>query len=391
MKFKTSPRLNAQVFLSYFIVIGLMMILIAEPLNATSFSSLGVWLIFIAIVSIAVITMVEKKHIHANAITITTMLFAVIGIFSMALCNQISYKSLVTLMSALEIPLFIASVKQISSKRLTVVIYKCFVLVSLFFIVISFTSIAHSYKNEYGTFQADFLTLGYENPNQTGMLLSACVAVLLSYFYHVDSIGKKALIALDIAYMLFLIYRTESRASIVVAALSLVFSFVKKKKIIERLGWVCYIVPMCFSLLLALFYEQIGQMYFLGDVFDTGRLFIYSNVLHNMDFKSFFLGQYSYQFSNLHNLYVSLFATVGIFGTVVLAVLYFFVNKQLSRTYETDSARVAYVAICLYMLHASVESAMFLFGSVYAAIIISLYILCINKEDADDVERGMLK
>lgn len=132
-------------------------------------------------------------------------------------------------------------------------------------------------------------------------------------------------------------------------------------------------------------------MCFLGDVFDTGRLLIYSDVLHSMDLKSFFLGQYSYRFSNLHNLYVSLFATVGLLGTVVFAGLYFFVNKQLSRAYKTNPAKVAYIAICLYMFHASVESAMFLLGSVYAAIIISLYILCINKEDADDMTRGTLK
>lgn len=94
-------------------------------------------------------------------------------------------------MSALEIPLFIASAKQISSKRLTMTIYKCFVIVSLFYVVISLTPIAHRYKNEYGTFQAGFLTLGYENPNKTGMLLFACTAVLLSYFYRVNSIGGK--------------------------------------------------------------------------------------------------------------------------------------------------------------------------------------------------------
>lgn len=391
MIFKTSPKSNTQIFLSYFVVIGLMMILIAEPLNVSSFSSLGVWLIFVAVVSVTAVTMMEKKKIHVNAITVTTILFAVIGILSMTIGGQISYKSLVALMSALEIPLFIASIKQISSKKLTAVIYKCFVLVSLFYIVISFTPIAHRCKNEYGIFQASFLTLGYENPNKTGMLLFACVAVLLSYFYRVDGIGKKILIALDIAYMLCLIYQTQSRACIVVTALLLLFSFVKKRKIIECLSWVCYIVPMCFSLLLGLLYQEIGQLRFLGDVFDTGRLLIYSDVLHSIDLKSFFLGQYSYQFSNLHNLYVSLFATVGLLGTVVFAGLYFSVNKQLSRAYKTDSARVAYVAICLYMLHASVESAMFLLGSVYAAIIISLYILCIDKEDADSTAKGIIK
>lgn len=388
MKLKISPKLNAQSFLSYFIVIGLMMILIAEPLNMTFFSSLGVWLIFIAVVSITVVTAAEKRQIYVNAITVTTMLFAIMGILSMAICDQISYKSMVALMSVLEIPLFIASIRQISSKRLAMVIYKCFIFASLFFIVISFTSIANRYTNEYGTFQADFLTLGYRNPNQTGMLLFACAAVLLSYFYRVDSIRKKILIALDIAYMLYLIYRTGSRASIIVATLLLLFSFVKKRKIIECFSWACYIVPMCFSLLLGLFYQEIGQMYFLGDVFDTGRLLIYSDVLRHMDLKSFFLGQYSYQFSNLHNLYVSLFATVGLLGTVVLAGLYLSINKKLNMAYETDSARIAYVAICLYMLHASVESAMFLFGSVYAAIIISLYTLCINKEDAYGRQEG---
>lgn len=66
MKFKTSPKLNTQIFLSYFIVIGLMMILIAEPLNVSSFSSLGVWLIFIAVVSVAVIKKDSCKCYHSR-------------------------------------------------------------------------------------------------------------------------------------------------------------------------------------------------------------------------------------------------------------------------------------------------------------------------------------
>ncbi len=378
---------NISELLCCFVIVGLTMILVFEPLNVTLLSGLGVWIIFIAVTLIFIVAVVENRT-FADAITLAAALLAAVGIISMTVCNQISYKSLVALVSVLEIPLFMMSVKRISSKKIVTLIYGSFVCVSLFYIVLSFTSAAHRFKNEYGVSQANFLTLGYGNPNKTGMLLFGCVAVLLSYFHYADGFRKKMLIASDIAYMLFLIYRTRSRVCIVVSVLLLLCSFVKKRKLIGSFGRICYIVPVLFVPLYMIVPERLLRLKLFGDAFDTGRSLIYAEVLNGIDPKSFLIGEYSYRFSNQHNLYVSLFATVGILGVVAFAVLYFAADKRMSKAYESNSAKIAYAAICLYMLHSSVESAMFLSGSVYAAVIISLYILCVNEENADTAIRG---
>lgn len=380
MKVKIRFKQNLTEFLTYSLIVGLMMILFFEPFEVTFFTGLGVWVAFIAIVLITIVAAIEKR-IYKNPITVCTVLFAVIAVFSVIISNQMSYKSIVTLMSALEIPLFILSVSLISSEKLIKFIYKSFVIISLFFIALSFTSLAHIFKNEYGVSQQDFLTLGYGNPNKTGMLLFACFAVLLSYLFYEESAIKKLLITADLAYILVLIFQTLSRACTIIAILLIAFSFVKSRKVINVFSKICCIVPLVFAPLFIIFPSQIMQSKLLGETIDTGRLSIYINVLKNMNIKNFIIGNYTYQFSNLHNVYISVFATVGIIGVILFAVLYFFINQNLCRTYEDKPSKIAFLAISLYSLHSSVEAAMFLSGSLYATIIILLYVLCINKTD----------
>lgn len=382
MKVKIRFKQNLTEFLTYSLIVGLMMILFFEPFEVTFFTGLGVWVAFIAIVLVTIVAAIEKR-IYKNPITVCTVLFAVIAVFSVIISNQMSYKSIVTLMSALEIPLFILSVSLISSEKLIKFIYKSFVIISLFFIALSFTSLAHIFKNEYGVSQQDFLTLGYGNPNKTGMLLFACFAVLLSYLFYEESAIKKLLITADLAYILVLIFQTLSRACTIIAVLLIAFSFVKSRKVINVFSKICCIVPLVFAPLFIIFPSQIMQSKLLGETIDTGRLSIYINVLKNMNVKNFIIGNYTYQFSNLHNVYISVFATVGIIGVILFAVLYFFINQNLCRTYEDKPSKIAFLAISLYSLHSSVEAAMFLSGSLYATIIILLYVLCINKTDKE--------
>lgn len=387
MKFKIRFKQNLTEFLIYSLIVSLLMILFFEPFAVTFFTGLGVWVAFIAIVLIVIVAAIEKR-IYKTPITVCTVLFAVIAVFSIIISNQMSYKSIVMLMSALEIPLFMLSVSRLSSERLTKCIYKTFVLISLFFIALSFTSLAHIFKNEYGVSQQEFLTLGYGNPNKTGMLLFACFAVLLSYLFSEDNLIKKLLLTADAAYILVLIFQTLSRACTIIAVLLLIFSFVKSKKIINVFAKACCIVPLIFAPLFILFPTQIMQSKILGETLDTGRLSIYLNVLKNMTVKNFIIGNYTYQFSNLHNVYITVFATVGVIGVVLFAVLYFFINSKLSTTYDDKQSKVAFLAISLYALHSSVEAAMFLSGSLYATIIILLYVLCINKTDKEyDLKR----
>lgn len=361
----------------YLLIFSLFLILVCEPFGLSSILSLGVWIAFISTILVLIVSIVEGR-IYKSPITVFTVLVLIISVFSIIISNQLSYKSIVSLLSFLEIPLFILSLNTISSVKIEKIIYKSFIVISIFLIILSFLPVAHIFENIYGVSYLDFLTLGYGNPNKTGMILFGCFAVLISYINYETKTIRKIFVLADAVYISLMIFWTQSRASIVITVLLIIFSFISNKKIIRIICNICYIAPIVFAPIFIFFPKQLMQSYFLGETLDTGRLSIYLNVFNNMNIKNFLIGNYAYQFGNLHNLYISVFATIGILGVILFALLYFNILKKISCSYHSASNKIALLAFSLFLLHSSVEAAMFLSGSSYAAIIILLYILSIN-------------
>lgn len=361
----------------YLLIFSLFLILVCEPFGLSSILSLGVWIAFISTILVLIVSIVEGR-IYKSPITVFTVLVLIISVFSIIISNQLSYKSIVSLLSFLEIPLFILSLNTISSVKIEKIIYKSFIVISIFLIILSFLPVAHIFENIYGVSYLDFLTLGYGNPNKTGMILFGCFAVLISYINYETKTIRKIFVLADAVYISLMIFWTQSRASIVITVLLIIFSFISNKKIIRIICNICYIAPIVFAPIFIFFPKQLMQSYFLGETLDTGRLSIYLNVFNNMNIKNFLIGNFEYQFKNLHNLYISVFATIGLLGVILFALLYFNILRKMSYSYQSKSSKIALLAFSLFLLHSSAEAAMFLSGSSYAAIIILLYILSIN-------------
>lgn len=361
----------------YLLIFSLFMILFCEPFGLSNILSLGVWMALIATILVLIVAIAEER-IYKSPITLFTVLVLIISVFSIIISNQLSYKSIVSLISFLEIPLFVLSLNTISSEKIEKIIYRSFIIISIFLIILSFLPVAHIFENIYGVSYLDFLTLGYGNPNKTGMILFGCFAVLISYINYEKKTIKKMFVLADTAYIFLMIIWTQSRVCIVISVLLIIFSFISNKNIIRIICNFCYIVPIVFAPIFIFFPKQLMQSNFMGETIDTGRLSIYMNVFNNLNIKNILIGNYAYQFGNLHNLYISVFATIGILGVILFALLYFNILKKISCSYHSASNKIALLAFSLFLLHSSVEAAMFLSGSSYAAIIILLYILSIN-------------
>lgn len=253
-----------------------------------------------------------------------------------------------------------------------------FFLISINFILLSFTKYRYAgYENFIGTKSA-WLTLGYDNPNQTGMYLLITLIILYCAWNYYTKKILKALILIDILYMGKLLFETSSRTCILVGILITAAVLLKtgefilyKKRYTVSLFTVtgCLLLPTAFLFLYPYLYNNgLIRFFEIGGKTDfSSRSIIFSQVLS--DLKGHFLfGDFStYLLQNTHNGILSVLSSLGIVGLIAFYIYYFRAYfNMIENGLRSRAAYTAFIGLLGVFIHASAEGALITGGSMYA-------------------------
>ncbi|HWT75764.1 MAG TPA: hypothetical protein VN258_13755 [Mobilitalea sp.] len=262
-------------------------------------------------------------------------------------------------------------------------------LTSIVFTLLSFSKYKYAgYESFIGTSGA-WLTLGYDNPNQTAMYLVITIIILLCTMNYFKKLWIKVLNLLDIFYMCWLLLETSSRTCIGIAVIILALLLLKRKYDIPKTLIVgILLLPAFFMVFYPFLYEH-GWIYFLefrGKADYSSRSYIFQTVLSSVQ-KKFLFGDFSsYQLQNLHNGILSVYSSLGLAGLLLFYIYYLrayihiLANKIKSRT-----AYISFLGLLAVFLHACTESAFLVGGSMFAGSLSVLIFLV--KLDWNEVER----
>lgn len=367
----------------YLALFGMLIILLFQPWRNNAMMSLGTWIIFFS--TLFNLFQVISEKFAKNSSLILLFILA-LSVFSIVVSMDFTYSSLVALFCFCEIPIFWETSIYPAKDNFKKHIYITYLILSVYYVFLSFSSVSHKYIGPYGETRHDALTLGYNNPNQTGMYLLVCFFVLLSATAFFNKIIVKRIFLISAILQMFLVWKTESRACIIIAIVYLVYYcfFSKRSRIFLSDSFVRVIVfiPIIIFLLITLFHNTFEGLTVLDERFDTGRFTIYVNVLRNYNILNFFFGDFSkYAFSNLHNAYLSVMATIG-FPAMVLFILFLYTKvtgtlKEVTQRYQ----RLTYVGLLALVIHMAFEAAFFTAGSVYAVSVLTLIWLSSNTQE----------
>ena len=295
--------------------------------------------------------------------------------------NNSIYSSLIVLVRYWALPFYLTYYKNISNKtRVKVFIYKSYIVLSLFYIYLSFTQLRNIGYTKWGIYQG-YLTLGYSNPNETGMYLLICFIVLLSATMFYKNKIIVTFLFLDSMYLLYLIYQTNSRTSFFIALFILILSFTGKK-INKKYIYISILIPIGFVIVNLIYTEFLSEIVLLGNSAGSGRDIIYKNYLLNLNFTSFLIGDFSlYKFSNLHNAYISILATIGLIGILPYFSLLQSTFLQIKeKGIDQRSKQIAFIGLLGIIIHSSAEAALLVAGGVFGSSVGILYLLTLSDD-----------
>ena len=376
-KLKISERADKFICLPlYLAVVCFGMIIISEPYQVSKFMSLGTWGIFFSILLGVLLKLLSKEKTLDDLWYLGLLFYSVV--FSIIITKTYTKPLIVDGIMFLELPLFLYYVDRRERKQFLNFLFFVFVFLTLYFLFLRIQPIAHLVRGPYRDIYVSYVTLGYSNPNLTAMYLLITLFVLIyaAYFYK-DKKLKGLFFGLSF-FVTFLIFETMCRAVLVLAIVLWAYTlFHEKIKIKRWIALLAFILPILFVLFLVNFEFLYGKLTFLGDSFDTGRVNIYRRVFYFLDLMSAPFGNYAkFSFDNMHNAFMSIFATLG--GLGVGLFLFYFIEKLMFTYYSVDNKikRIPYFAIILLSIHACVESAFFVSGSVYAVGAMIPFLLC---------------
>lgn len=362
-------------------MVGFLLIQIFLPLRIAFLQSIGTWMVCVSIFLMVFIDLLSKKK--ANIYLIYCFVLAVLSLLLLLLSDEIRRRSIVSLISFLELPfLFSLDIKlNHKTKRYIYIIYT---ILALYYIVLAYSPLAYTYHTKYGYRIISDLTLGYNNPNETVIYLSICNGIIFSYVHVVDKIWKKAFLISINTCLSLMIFLTSSRTGILSLLLVVGMYFLycrKNKEIPFRIVAFFMLLPVVFIFITLYARKVLNDTLFLGETFETGRLDIYEMVFKNISIKSILFGNYVYEFQNLHNGIVAIFATIGILGCLVFFAIFY--NKVLysyNNINDNKAQKVAFLAILgVVLFNTTSEAALITAGGAFAVQVITLFWICDEK------------
>lgn len=364
-------------------ILAMALILIAMPFKNDAIISLCTYLIAF----ISVVLLVKCFVDNATALPMAALLFmilAFIALFVMLLFSSVDFRQgIVKVLCFLEIPILMLSFEKKSEVKLLPILFWTQYALSWYYMYLSTTEKAHFFVGTYSNTFIPELTLGYNNPNETAIYLLCCFMVLGPAVLYFKSIALRVLFIINTILVFRLIVLTQSRAGILVAIASTFFLVFRNKISVKK--WLIRVVllfPLVIVFAIIFFHDELVSLRLLGDSVETGRIGVYNQVFDMLEFHEIFVGDFTtHLFDNLHNVYISIFGTIGIFGVIVyVAYLSSMTNRIVKAGLSLDFKKAGFFNVLLLIAHSSVEASLFVAGSAYAMSFICVYCIAVAQE-----------
>lgn len=253
------------------------------------------------------------------------------------------------------------------------------ILISIIFCVFSVSSFA--YRGQWG-----WLTLGFANPNMAGIYILFNQMILVINLGTIRRFIPKITIMGIIAYEFYLIYRTQSRACLLVSLVIVVYFFVAKQVRIPKIIVVSVMLfPLLFLVVYATLYStgRYSDVMILGKELFSGRESYFLLQLESLK-EYLWIGDVRvHAFSNMHNGPLAVMSGAGVIG--YLFHFLFYKNAVLNEYSDTPTTiqNIALIGILGSFLHASAEAAMFVGGAQYSILVATLFWIMKGVEDEE--------
>lgn len=363
-----------------------LLILIGMPLKVNFIVSLGTRVMIL--MQLFVVLLMDVVIYGKGKFNKEQLLFLLL-LVSLLVCSVLYYTILfshyINFICYLMLPMFMLSSYRLKNvKAAKTLIYIFNFIFCVFYIYLYFSPLSHIFYGKYGIENIIALTLGYDNPNQTGMILMVSFIIALSCFNENNSLTIKFISFITAVILFYFIYCTASRTCIIITIIiSLLFLFRLLRKINIVIINIAFIIPVIFFIIALIFPTFMKELIVFSESADSGRTLMYSNILSSVDFSSFIFGNFKdYVGSNLHNSYFTLFMTFGLLGLVVYLVFIREMSIAFYRKMRTSKSPnyVAFAGVLGIIVHGATESA-FLTSGVYYAVLASLiFVLCLPAE-----------
>lgn len=391
-KFSILPGVEWSIdFCVYLTLISNFLILLGNPFKNEVLVSLGTRIMIISVIILAIIAAVSSfNRFGVDKLHAWYMALFAISITAVIISANLSITSVVVpLVCFIMLPSYAALYRNVKNAALLKkMIYIANIINTILFIYLYFSDLSHSYYGGYGIITVEDLTLGYTNPNETGIYLFLSFLIMNITFRDLKDKYWKTITFVLTIFLLVMIFQTNSRSCTILAVLVVLLSL---KRFIRgvcnyRFVNIVLILPFLFAVLFLLFPEFFDNLKILGESASTGRTKVYSNFLNNMSIMDFFVGNaLKYPGSNLHNSYISVFAMLGmpallIYLKYLKTIIVFYSNKLTS-----VPSYIAFLGFLAVILHGIAEGTLLVSGAVFAGLAGLLFILMLPDSEEKEV------
>ena len=380
-------------FCFYITLISDLIIYISQPLNITILVMLSSRCFMLTnLVAFFLIVSKNIKPCIPNKTFQTLIIFIIIcaSFISFLLSSSCGmYHYVIRLLGYLALPFYFVYLDYIEpSKRMLNIVFTINFLISFVFILLSFSNYKYAgYENFLGTSGA-WLTLGYNNPNQTAMyLLLSMIILYCALNYYTKKIAR-ILILFDIIYSAKLLLETSSRTCILIAILITVIIVFKKKYTVPKyITTFVLLLPLIVMLIYPFLYENrwIYSFEFGGKTDFSSRSYMFRSVLIGVKDRVWFGDFGINQLNNLHNGVLSVYASLGLAGLILFYIYYYKTYFNIyNNGFKSRTAYISFIGLLAIFIHACTEGAFITGGSMYAGTISILIFLA--KVDLKEVK-----
>lgn len=275
---------------------------------------------------------------------------------------------------SLPLMLFYGLMKKDERIKRTIILFH--ILTSILYIGLYCSDLRHALKTQYGIAYVVEVTLGYANANQAAMYLLVCAIGLMAGVFYFRRPGVKIVLIVDTICIAWILWQTDSRAAIIAIVTIILILITLKWRITKLWVQIIFLIPLVY-LLLPLLDSSVTSLRFMNDLLFNGREVIYRRYFDNLDFMLVLVGDMNtFAFDNLHNGYLAIAASVGLFTCVYyLRFLTHCVLISMPVSGTPNYERVAFVGFLCLILHTGAEASYLTGGVNYAFLVFSIFAL----------------
>lgn len=384
-RLKNISMYNLVVYITLFCNLG---IIIGNPLKIDILVSICTRILIISVIIFASVELMMRIREHTIDRVIFCVCLLAIAVIIVSLMRGINIviNRYVSILCFLMIPGYIVL---FYNKRCSLNIKKSIYCINYLywieFLYLNHSPLKYIGYSQWGTFQYEYLTLGYQNPNETGIMLMIPFIIMLCAFSDSKTRLKKFIFGIPMVHLFYMILETQSRTCILLSIFVLLAYICHKLFRISK-GWVILslILPLLTMILQVMFPHFFGNLMILGETADTGRINLWLAFKQTASGFEWIFGDIgAYGGANMHNSYLSIIAAYGIIVCILFAV--FLKNALLHYCYRIewkirpDSKTIAFWGVLCVIIHGCAEGTFLVSGAVFAGLASLLFILALPE------------